>query len=142
MSQFCETSVTTTVFGMLDAARLKMKCGVLIGPSGVGKTFACTHYVAQNRGDAWILTATSASGNAAQNLFRKFCRLVSDDYDSEFRIAESGSIAEIQDRLRAYNFAGRLLVIDEAQNLSAQGIRELLTLNDSSDLSVIFCGNE
>lgn len=40
------------------------------------------------------------------------------------------------------DFAGHVLIIDEAQNLKLQAFRELLHLHDFTGLCLVFCGNE
>ncbi len=134
MTTFCETSVAALTINTLEAIRTTRSNGTFIGPAGVGKTYAASHYVALNPDSAWMLTASAASGNAARHLFQRFCKLC--------KLSTSGSIADMQDRLFAYDFSGQVLIIDEAQNLNQQGIRELLYLNDHAYLSIVFCGNE
>jgi DNA transposition AAA+ family ATPase len=41
-----------------------------------------------------------------------------------------------------YDLSGRVLIIDEAQNLKLQAFRELLHLHDFSSISLIFSGND
>jgi DNA transposition AAA+ family ATPase len=133
MTNFCETSIASIMFDTIDIVRRSNINAAIIGPPGIGKTFTASHYVANNSG-AYLLTATAASGNAARHLFKAFCEKV------EF--SSSGSIADIQNRLFNYDFSGRVLIVDEAQNLNLQGIRELLYLNDEAKLSIVFCGND
>lgn len=133
MTEFCQTTVAETIYNTLDAIRELGQNATFLGKAGVGKSFAISHYVADNPGQAWMLTATDASGGSARHLFRTFCKFLD--------ISASGSIAEIQDRIFAYELRGSVLIIDEAQNLNAQGIRELLYLNSGSNLAIAFCGN-
>lgn len=81
-----------------------------------------------------MFTATAVTGNALRDLFREIADLIG--------IYVSGSIADMQRQMLRYDFSGRVLIIDEAQNLKLQAFRELLNLWDFTGLCLIFAGNE
>jgi DNA transposition AAA+ family ATPase len=140
---FVRTSVAEVLFGTLDQMRSlarydeldrpRSSNGTAVGPAGIGKTFAATYY-AETTPRTYLLTATAAAGGAAKFIFRRLC--------AQLHIHDGGtSIADIQQRLFAYELVGHVLIVDEAQNLNQQAIRELLYLSDMAGLTILLLGN-
>lgn len=129
---FIETTVSRDIFKTIDSARELKKNAAIVGRPGVGKTRALHAYI--ERQDAYLMTATAVTGNALRDLLRELSELLC--------IHTSGSIADVQRQMFRYDFNGRVLIIDEAQNLKLQAFRELLHLHDFTGLCLIFCGNE
>jgi hypothetical protein len=131
---FVETTVSRDVFKTIDLARELNKCASIIGPPGGGKTYALRAYTDASDGAAMLMTATAVTGNALRDLFRELAETLG--------IHASGSIANMQRQMHRYDLFGRVLLIDEAQNLKLQAFRELLHLHDFAGLCIVFCGNE
>lgn len=134
MTPFIETSASRQIFETVDAARKLDKCASIIGPPGIGKTHALRCYAAESNGAAIVMTITAVTGNALRDLFRELADTLG--------IYTSGSIANMQRQMHKYDLYGRVLIIDEAQNLKLQAFRELLFLHEFSSLCLIFCGNQ
>lgn len=129
---FVETSVSRQVFETIETARLLNKNAAIVGRPGVGKSRALYAYAQAH--DAYFMTATAVTGNALRDLFRELGELL--------LIYTNGSIADMQRQMFRYDFTGRVLLIDEAQNLKLQAFRELLHLHDFTGLCLVFCGDE
>jgi DNA transposition AAA+ family ATPase len=130
---FVETSVVRDIFKTIDLARELKQNAAIVGVPGGGKTRALGAYRSQREG-AYLMTTTAVTGNALRDLLRELAEVIS--------IHASGSIADMQRQMFAYDLTGRVLIIDEAQNLKLQAFRELLHLHDFTGLCLIFCGNE
>lgn len=130
---FVETSVVRDIFKTIDLARELQQNAAIVGVPGGGKTRALCAYRSQ-REDTYLMTTTAVTGNALRDLLRELAEVIS--------IHVSGSIADMQRRMLNYDLSGRVLIIDEAQNLKLQAFRELLHLHDFAGLCLIFCGNE
>lgn len=131
--EFCETTIAKNIRATITHVRQLGFNAALVGPPGVGKTFGLSHYTASVPG-TFMFTTSGGIGKASQLIFRQLCEALSE--------SESGGIADIQRRLLKYDLSGRAIIIDEAQNLNLQGMRELLYLNDLAGMSVVFCGND
>lgn len=131
--EFCETTIAKSIRTTVNHVRQLGFNAVIIGPPGVGKTLSLKHYAAGFAG-AYMFTASASIGKAARLIFRQLC--------DALRVGDGGGFADIQQRLFKYDLSGRAIIIDEAQNLNLQGIRELLYLSDLARMSVVFCGNE
>lgn len=131
---FVETSVSRDIFKTIDLARELNKNAAIVGRPGVGKTRALYAYAVKCQGSAYLMTSTAVTGNALRDLFRELADVLG--------IPTSGSIANMQRQMLQYDLSGRVLIIDEAQNLKLQAFRELLHLHDFTDLCLVFCGND
>lgn len=129
---FIETSVSRRIFGIIELARFRSENAAIVGEPGVGKTRALNAYHQSHNG-TYLMTATAALGNALRDILRQVADMIG--------FPVSGSISNIQRQMLQYPLDGRVLIIDEAQNLKLQAIRELLNLHDHAGMSVVFCGN-
>jgi DNA transposition AAA+ family ATPase len=129
---FIETTIASRVFGIINLAKTRSENAAIIGEPGVGKTRAVNAYVQRHDG-SYLMTVNAITGNALRDLLRELASLLG--------IHVSGSIANTLRQMLAYDFTGRVLIIDEAQNLKLQAIRELLNLHDHAGMSIVFCGN-
>lgn len=139
---FVETSVSRDIFQTIDLARELKKNAAIVGRPGIGKTFALAEYTRSLNvgsryafeGLAAMRTITAVTGNSLRDLFR--------DVAASIGTAVDGSIANMQRQMMNYDLSGRVLILDEAQNLKLQAFRELLHLHDFTGISLIFCGND
>lgn len=130
--EFCETTIAKAVRNTIVQARQLGFNAALVGPPGIGKSWACSQYAKAAPG-TYMFTASASTGRAAKLIFEQLC--------AHFDVSGGGGFAAIQQRLFHYDLSGRVVIIDEAQNLNLQGIRELLYLSDLAHMSVVFCGN-
>ncbi len=129
---FVETSIARRVFGIVDLARRRGENAAIVGEPGVGKTRAINAY-AETHDGVVLMTVNAVTGNALRDLLRELSELLG--------IYARGSIADIQRQIFQYDLSPRVLIIDEAQNLKLQALRELLNLRDHAGMPIIFCGN-
>lgn len=129
---FVKTTIARRVFGVIELARSRGDNAAIVGEPGVGKTRAIGAYVANHDG-AYLLTVNAVTGNALRDLLREISDLMG--------IHARGSIADIQRNMFLYDLSARVLIIDEAQNLKLQALRELLNLRDHAGMPIVFCGN-
>src|SRR5690606_28627161 len=106
---------------------------MIAGAPGVGKTLALQHFVATEGHDA--LYASVAQGEG-----KPFCiavsllRLFWDD-------VRGMSLAHARGRLAGYIGKGRVLVVDEAQYLTAEGAEWLRALAETAGCDLVLCGD-
>ncbi len=131
---FVETSVSRDIFKTIDLAIELKKNAAIVGRPGIGKTHSIIAYQERSSGCAIAMTVTAVTGNALRDLLLAVAE--------SLNIHVSGSIANMQRQMHHYDFTGRVLIIDESQNLKLQAFRELLHLHDFTGLCLIFCGNE
>jgi len=129
---FVETTISRRIFAIIDVARERGENAAIVGEPGVGKTRALNEYIKRHDG-TYFLTVDSLSGNALRALMR--------DIFERIGLYSRGGIADMQRVLKQYDFSGVCLIIDEAQNLKLQALREILNFNDHTGISVVFCGN-
>lgn len=125
---FIETTIAKRVFGAIDYVRKLNENAVIVGEPGVGKTRALEAYHAAHEGVAMI-TLTSFNGSTPRRLMLEL--------SDRLGIFGGGTVYDVHARLLQYNLQDHVLLLDEAQNLSPQSIREIQNLQ----MSVIFCGN-
>ena len=132
--EFVSTSIALRIAKTITEARRFGWNAAIVGNPGVGKTRALAH-CATTMPETYLFTVSAVTGNSFVKLFRELCFALG--------IYDGGSnVGDIQRRLLKNDFSGHVLLIDEAQNLKLQAVRELLYLNDLAHLSVIFCGNK
>jgi DNA transposition AAA+ family ATPase len=129
---FVETTVARRVFAIVGLARSRGENAAIVGEPGVGKTRALNEYAGRH-GGVHMMTVDALTGNALRALLR--------DVFEQLGLYSRGGIADMQRTLRQYNFSDRVLIVDEAQNLKLQALRELLNLHDHAGMPVVFCGN-
>lgn len=126
---FIETSIARRVFGIINLARRRGENAVIVGEPGVGKTRAFNAYRNAFSDDAVLMTINRFNGSTPRRLFAQLAETLG--------IWKSGTIADLHSRLLGYPLEHKVLLLDEAQNLSPESIRELLNL----EMPVILCGN-
>ena len=130
---FVETTISRRIFAIIDVARERGENAAIVGEPGVGKTRALNEYTKRYKG-TYFVTADALSGNALRALLMNIFDLIG-------LHTYGNSITDIQLTLKRYDFSGLCLIIDEAQNLKLQALREILNINDHTGMSVVFCGN-
>ncbi|BBF92911.1 ATP-binding protein [Blastochloris tepida] len=135
---FIETSVYRIIESVADRALRLQKPALITGAPGVGKTRALQE-LADRRGmvGAWrpavtIIEVSSTLGQTARGLITAVANALGHQW---YRSAD--------DTLRDICISDdEMLILDEAQNIKANLLRQLLTLNDSQGLTMMFCGND
>ncbi len=130
---FAPTRQGQDTLAVLHYAHVHGTIGVVVGPSGTGKTATIKHYTAENPG-VLILTIHPAKRSMAEVL-HELIDLVGDPGKGR------GTLGGMHKRLTAkLAGSGRLLIIDEAQYLEHQTIEVLRALHDAARIGLVFSG--
>ena len=138
MSNFIETSVSRRVRNIIDFAVEMVENSVIMGAPGVGKTMALNAYTS-NEVRIAHLTITKVTARSMRELLSCLCRQL------EISTWGTQSIYELERTLRHYQLGDWMIIIDEAQMLPLDHLRQLLSLSTTDkngQLRFVFCGNE
>lgn len=108
--------------------------GLISTPPGVGKTAAIRQYAA-TRGQVFVSTASPSTRGVNTMLISILASLGEKDAKGTPQALSARVRARVRD-------AGALIVVDEAQHLSAQALDELRSIHDESDCGVVLVGDE
>lgn len=130
---FCRTTISGAVMDSISNCHIQRKPGIVYGDAGVGKTMAIQEYQRQNPDNAIIITASPSFATVMG---------INELIAKELHIQEKISrriYAEAIERLKGSN---KVIIIDEAQQLSPNAIEHLRCLSDEGHVGVVFVGNE
>ena len=137
--RFIETSIFRAIDGAVTYARATKRAAAIIGPPGIGKTVALERIAATVGRATYVrISATQGTGKAA-------FRLLADAFD----IARAGRESTdslwrgLEDHFAsiAYWKTQEFLLVDEAQQLDLNVLKELVDLPSRFGFPVIVCGN-
>lgn len=133
--KFVETSVSRMIHDRIDVAIAGQCACVVRGPAGIGKSASLAAIAeSQERIYAFEIRHDNKSlGDIVETLLRVF----------EIPYYERG-VGKKLDRVFWWlrNFRKPpCLIVDEAQNAGAAGVRTLLSLNEHAGLPLVLCGN-
>ncbi len=127
---FIKTSVADHLFETAEMCHLDCSMGVAIGDPGLGKTRAVEEYTRLN--PSVILIETNP-GWSVRTIVRKIHLQVGLDG----RGSTDDMVDEIVSRLQG---SGRLIIIDEAENLDSEIINLLRRIYDHAHVGILFVG--
>lgn len=130
---FQNTSISTLIWETLQFADFLKKMGVVLAPSGSGKTVTCLEYKSKNPSTI-LITADPTNRTPAQIL-----RLMLKDVGLSKASSIGQMLYEICDRLKGTN---RLVIVDEAHFLVWESFEILRKIFDHSGVGVVLCGQE
>lgn len=128
--KICDISILKYIFEIGKLCHTKGKIGVCAGRAGLGKTIAVKEYVKQNLNAILI---ESDSGYTAKSLLLEIHK----------RLGLSGKgccydlMSEVVNKL---NHSGRLLIIDEAENLPYRALEITRRIHDKTGVGVLLVG--
>jgi DNA transposition AAA+ family ATPase len=125
-----ETDVYTAVTSALRSCHLKGKMGVVVAPSGSGKTRSVKDYVARNSGVMLIECHHSFPARQVLYAIAAACGV-------EARGAIHEMLVSVCDRLRG---SGRMLVLDEAEHLKPAVLDVVRRMNDWAGIGIVYVG--
>ena len=126
---FQMTTVAEDILGALLQAQLDGDIALIVGPSGVGKSTAVQHYASAEPG-CYLVEASAAW--TTQTLIQQIARKAELDRAGKDLAALS---MEIADCMRD---SGALVVVDEAQHLTARSLEVLRSIHDASHVGLAF----
>jgi DNA transposition AAA+ family ATPase len=136
---FIETSVYRIIESVADRALRLHWTAVITGAPGVGKTRALQELAERRpavdgggRAAVTIIEVNSSLGQTARGLITVVANALGYSwYHSSYE-----TLRDIRPR------DNEILIFDEAQNIKANLLRDLLTLNENRGLAMMFCGND
>ncbi|HIZ28869.1 MAG TPA: AAA family ATPase [Candidatus Adamsella sp.] len=106
------------------------KIGVCVGKAGLGKTVAVKRYTKEFMDSILI---ESDSGYTAKSLLKEIHRRLG--------LAGKGSVYDLMDEvIRKLNQSGRLLIIDEAENLPYRALEITRRIHDKTGVGILLVG--
>lgn len=129
---FADTTITRSVMDTIKYCQLQGKIGCVYGDAGVGKTTSINQYCRENR-LAVKITISPAFASVAG-----FNELLADKLEIKERVSRR-IYKEAVERLSG---SGMVVIIDEAQHLTAKTLDYIRCLCDESGAGIVLIGNE
>jgi len=126
---FTETSISEKIFKAARICHVEGEVGVAYGLSGIGKTYAVKQYAALNQD---VILIEADNGYTAKDLFAELTRTIG-EYASSINEMKNTIISKLKD-------SGRLIIVDEAENLPFKAIDLLRRVHDKAGVGVLFVG--
>lgn len=133
---FVFTPTAQSIMDALSFTQEQRTIAVISGGPGVGKTSAIRRHHTQQSERVWVVTITPAC-SALVSCLEAVCDAIG--------AGEAGGGARRLSKAIQRRAAGvyrPLLIIDEAQHLTAGAIEELRAIHDATELGLAFVGNE
>lgn len=132
--EFCETLHNAEqVLFAASYAHSNNDIALIYGDAGAGKTMALKHYAKMNPGVIYI-TANASSRTARAMLYLITEALGKTPVGTEFIMMRN-----LVEMLKGTN---RLIIIDEADHLTAHALQSIRNLNDEAGVGLVFSGND
>lgn len=129
--KFIMTSVARKVFETARICHLDGEMGVVYGDAGLGKTEAVKEYARRNS-DTILIEADA--GYTAKDLFSELHQR-SGIGDGRGRLHDL-----FTDIVKRMENSGRLIIIDEAENLPLRALELIRRVHDKAGVGILFCG--
>lgn len=127
---FVRTYTATRCLEVIKLAHLDCDINVIYGDAGMGKTMIMRQYAAENPG-AILLEADP--GYTA--------RVVLEELSAKLGLNRRGNMHELSDAIiGALRDSGRVLLIDEAENLPLRALEVIRRIHDKAGIGVVLAG--
>lgn len=127
---FVDISIVKYVFEIGRLCHTQGKIGVCVGRAGLGKTVAVKKYTKDFQDSILI---ESDSGYTAKSLLKEIHRRLG--------LSGKGSVYDLMDEVvRKLNQSGRLLIVDEAENLPYRALEITRRIHDKTGVGVLLIG--
>ena len=127
---FVDISIVKYVSEIGRLCHTQGKIGVCVGRAGLGKTVAVKKYTKDFQDSILI---ESDSGYTAKSLLKEIHRRVG--------LSGKGSVYDLMDEVvRKLNQSGRLLIVDEAENLPYRALEITRRIHDKTGVGVLLIG--
>ncbi|HDS5613180.1 TPA: AAA family ATPase [Klebsiella pneumoniae subsp. pneumoniae] len=129
-ARFVPTVTSRKGMDVIRYAHLDGDLNVIYGAAGLGKTMILREYAAQHR-DALLIEADP--GYTARVVLEELCGLLG--------ISKRGNMHELSEAcIAALRDSGRLLMVDEAENLPYRALETLRRIHDKSGIGLVLAG--
>ena len=129
-ARFVPTVTSRKGMDVIRYAHLDGDLNVIYGAAGLGKTMILREYAAQHR-DALLIEADP--GYTARVVLAELCGLLG--------ISKRGNMHELSEAcIAALRDSGRLLMVDEAENLPYRALETLRRIHDKSGIGLVLAG--
>lgn len=129
-ARFVPTVTSRKGMDVIRYAHLDCDLNVIYGAAGLGKTMILREYAAQHR-DALLIEADP--GYTARVVLEELCGLLG--------ISKRGNMHELSEAcIAALRDSGRLLMVDEAENLPYRALETLRRIHDKSGIGLVLAG--
>ena len=129
-ARFVPTVTSRKGIDVIRYAHLDGDLNVIYGAAGLGKTMILREYAAQHR-DALLIEADP--GYTARVVLEELCGLLG--------ISKRGNMHELSEAcIAALRDSGRLLMVDEAENLPYRALETLRRIHDKSGIGLVLAG--
>ncbi|HCD4735279.1 TPA: AAA family ATPase [Klebsiella pneumoniae] len=129
-ARFVPTVTSRKGMEVIRYAHLDGDLNVIYGAAGLGKTMILREYAAQHR-DALLIEADP--GYTARVVLEELCGLLG--------ISKRGNMHELSEAcIAALRDSGRLLMVDEAENLPYRALETLRRIHDKSGIGLVLAG--
>ncbi|SEL25530.1 hypothetical protein SAMN04487787_108136 [Kosakonia sacchari] len=129
-SRFIPTVTSRKGMEVIRLAHMDGDLNVIYGAAGLGKTMILREYAAQNR-DALLIEADP--GYTARVVLEELCNLLG--------LSKRGNMHELSEAcISALRDSGRLLMVDEAENLPYRALETLRRIHDKSGIGLVLAG--
>lgn len=130
VKEFVKTSTALRVLETARICHLDAEIGVCYGPAGIGKTEAAKEYARQNPD---VILIEADLGHTARVLFSELHRKVG--YDGFGTV--HAMFTDVVERLKD---SGRLVIVDEAENLPYRALELLRRVYDKAGVGILLIG--
>ncbi len=134
INDFVETRISTTIWGLLDYIRKRRTVSMIYGDSGVGKTKAIVEW-SKNKTDVILITARPTLSTPKE---------IMKSLAEELKTKTTGTQGDIaRGVIKKLKGTDKMIIIDEAQQLTIKAIDELRSLNDDTETktAIVLVGN-
>jgi len=126
---FVKTAVSEEIFRVARICHTDLEFGVVCGPSGIGKTCAVKEYASRNRD---VILIEGDPGYTAKDVFAEIMKRLG-EYPASINTMKNLAITRLKD-------SGRLIIVDEAENLPHRAIDLLRRVHDKAEIGILFVG--
>lgn len=126
---FVKTVVSEKIFRVARICHTESELGVACGPSGIGKTCAVKEYASRNKD---VILIEADAGYTAKDVFAEIMKKLG-EYPAGINVMKTMAITRLKD-------SGRLIIVDEAENLPFKAIDLLRRVHDKAGVGVLFVG--
>ncbi|HEI5044170.1 TPA: AAA family ATPase [Salmonella enterica subsp. enterica serovar Virchow] len=131
--QVVETRTFRDLYELFDSVRIFRCISVLVGVPGVGKTVAAREYARQEP-NTWMVTLSPAHSSVTECLL-ELADALGLDNPGKTKGALTRSIR------KKLNNARGLVIVDEADHLSVDGLEQLRAIQDATSVGMVLIGN-